>query len=92
MNSLRTQLRNKPPPVATLTWKFGNPLRDSQSGRKSLSRYTNAVLDTVAGACFEKPIDCQAAARSIQINGSIVNTIKTNIPQVEQGIVKKKLM
>ena len=57
MNSLRTQLRNKPPPVATLTWKFGNPLRDSQSGRKSLSRYTNAVLDTVAGACFDKQID-----------------------------------
>ena len=92
MNSLRTQLRNKLPPVATLTWKFGNPLRDSQSGRKSLSRDTNAVLDTVAGACFEKPIDCQAAARSIQIIGSLVNTIKTNIPQVEQGIVKNKRM
>ena len=63
-----------------LPWKFGNPFRNNQAGRKTLYRSTNVVLDTVAGACFDKSIDCQADARSIQIIGSIVNTINTNLP------------
>ena len=56
MNYLRTQLRKKQPPVAVLSRKSGNPFRNNQYGRKALSRDTNAILDTVASACFDKPI------------------------------------
>ena len=50
MDSLKTQLRNKPPPVAALPWKFGNPFSNNEAGSKSLSRAKNYVPDTVAGS------------------------------------------
>ena len=57
MDSLQTQFRKKSPIVSELPQKFGNPSRNNQSGRKALSSATNSVLDTVAGACFDKQID-----------------------------------
>ena len=48
MISSITQLRKKPPPVATLPWKSSNPFRNKQAGRKAISCATNVVLDTVA--------------------------------------------
>ena len=87
MNSLQTQLRKNPPPVAAMPWKFGNPFSNNQSGRKYFSRDKNDVLDTVSGAWFYKSIDFQTTARSIQIIVGLLNTIKTNIPQSEQECV-----
>ena len=84
MNSLRTQLRKKTPSVAALPWKFSNPFRNNQSGRKALSRATNSVLDIFDGTFFEKSIYCQASASSIQIIGILVNTINNNLLQAEQ--------
>ena len=57
MDSLQTQFRKKSPIVSELPQKFGNPSRNNQSGKKALSSATNSVLDTVAGACFDKQID-----------------------------------
>ena len=92
MNSLQTQLRIKTPPVAAFPWKFGNQFKNNQAWRKALYHATNDVIDTVAGAWSDKSIDFQAAARSIQIIGSIVNTINTNLPQAEQYVFQNKCM
>ena len=56
INYLQTQLRKKPPSVAALPCKFGNPFRNNQAERKSISCSANDVLDIVAGACFDKSI------------------------------------
>ena len=42
----------------------------------------------VACACFDKSIFLHAAMRIIQTIGSLVNTIKTNIPQAEKKLKK----
>ena len=91
MNYLKTKLRKKPPPVAVLLWEFGNPLRNNQVGSKYISCATNDLLDTVAGASFNRSLDYQDSARGIQIIGSLVNIIKPNLPQAQQDIFSKQM-
>ena len=47
---MQNHFHKKITPVAALPWKFGNPFRNNQAVRKSISCVTNSVLDTVAGA------------------------------------------